>query len=230
MSSPPDPDFAARLDEIPDPAGSASPRLEFRLPSLPRTTTRQLVRSRRLAALLGGLAWLGTHLAVYGVRTDLTGLPFIYVAAQILLPILLATGSLFVAFGPGRLGLGLRSGLISSLAVLGPVSFCAVAFGAPAPRPPEPATLLDTLLCFDITIAWVAVPLLCAAVTLLGAFAAGARWRSALVGAGIGLFAGATMNLHCPNLAPAHMLLGHGLPVIVAALLGGLVLVLRARA
>jgi hypothetical protein len=44
------------------------------------------------------------------------------------------------------------------------------------------------------------------------------------------LFAGATMNLHCPNVAPAHVLLGHGLPVIVAALLGGFVLVLRAKA
>lgn len=69
-----------------------------------------------------------------------------------------------------------------------------------------------------------------AQITLVGAFAAGARWRSALVGAGIGLFAGATMNLHCPNVAPAHLLLGHSLPVVVAALLGALVLALRARA
>ena len=89
---------------------------------------------------------------------------------------------------------------------------------------------MDTFLCFDITIAAVAVPLLCAAITLRGAFAAGARWRSALVGAGIGLFAGATMNLHCPNVAPGHMLLGHGLAVVVAAALGALALVLRARA
>lgn len=230
MSSLPDPDFLARLAEIPDPAGPADSPRELKPPSLPATSTRQLVRSRRLAALLGGLAWLGVHLAVYGVRTDLTGLPLTYAIAQIVLPISLATGSLFVAFGPGKLGLGLKSGLISSFAVLGPASFCVIALGAPVPRTPEAGTLLDTLLCFDITIAWVAVPLLCAAITLLGAFATAARWRSALVGAGIGLFAGATMNLHCPNVAPAHVLLGHGLPVVVAALLGGFVLVLRAKA
>lgn len=230
MSSPTDPDFAARLGEIPDPAGSASPRLELRQPRLPVAPTRQVVRSRRFAALVGGLAWLGIHLAVYGVRTDLKGLPFTYVAAQIVLPVLLATGSLFVALGAGRLGLGLKIGLISTLAVLGPASFCVIALGAPVPHAPEPNSLIGTVLCFDITVAWVAVPLLCAAITLRGAFAAGARWRSALVGAGIGLFAGATMNLHCPAVAPAHMLFGHGLAVVIGAVLGGLALVLRARA
>lgn len=200
------------------------------MPSLPPAATRQLVRQRRVLALLGGLSWLAAHLAVYGIRTDLAGLPIGYVAAQIALPALLATGSLVIALGSGRLGLGVKIGLVSTLAVLGPASFCLIALGAPLPRVPEPGTLIDTLLCFDITVAWVAVPLLCAAITLRGAFAAGARWRSALVGAAIGLFAGATMNLHCPNVAPAHMLLGHGFAVIVAAGLGAVALALRARA
>jgi hypothetical protein len=230
VSSPTDPEFTALLGEIPDPAVPASHSVALRLPSSPSSPTHQLVRSRRLAALLGGLSWLGAHLAVYGLRTDLGGLPITYLAAQIALPILLATGSLVVALGSGKLGLGLKIGLVSTLAVLGPASFCVIALGAPVPRVPEAGTLLDTVLCFDITVAWVAVPLLCAAITLRGAFAAGARWRSALVGAGIGLFAGATMNLHCPSVAPVHMLLGHGLAVLVAAALGGLSLVLRARA
>jgi hypothetical protein len=38
------------------------------------------------------------------------------------------------------------------------------------------------------------------------------------------------MNLHCPNVAPTHMLLGHGLAVIIAAVLGAAVLALRAKA
>lgn len=230
MSSPTDPELAALLGEIPDPAAPASPAAPLRLPSLPATAPRQVVQRRRAAALIGGLSWLGAHLAVYGIRTDLSGLPFTYVAAQIVLPAALATASLMVALGSGKLGLGLKIGMVSTLAVLGPASFCFIALGAPVPRVHEPAALVDTLLCFDITVAWVAVPLLCAAITLRGAFAAGARWRSALVGAGIGLFAGATMNLHCPNVAPAHMLLGHGFAVVIAAALGALALVLRARA
>lgn len=230
MSNPTDPDFAALLGEIPDPATPAAAAPPLKLPSHSAAPTRQVVRRRRVLALIGGVSWIVAHLAVYGIRTDLTALPFLYVAAQIVLPALLATASLIVALGPGRLGLGFKFGLVSTLAVVGPASFCFIAFGAPVPHEAEPATLVDTFLCFDITLAGVAVPLLCAAITLRGAFAAGARWRSALVGAGIGLFAGATMNLHCPNVAPTHMLLGHGLAVVVAALLGALALVLRARA
>jgi len=229
VSSPTDPDLVALLSEIPDPAKGSS-HAGLKLPSLPPAPTHQVVRQRRALALIGGLSWLGAHLAVYGIRTDLAGLPATYVAAQIALPAALATGSIVIALGSGRLGLGMKIGLVSTLAVLGPASFCLIALGAPTPRVPEPGTLIDTLLCFDITVAWVAVPLLCAAVTLRGAFAAGARWRSALVGAGIGLFAGATMNLHCPNVTPTHMLLGHGFAVVVAAALGAVALVLRARA
>jgi hypothetical protein len=230
VSSPTDPEFAALLGEIPDPVAPAGGAAPPRLPRLPGAPTRQVVQSRRVAALLGGLSWLGVHLAVYGIRTDLTGLPFMYVAAQIALPVVLGTGSLVVALGSGRLGLGLKIGLVSTLAILGPASFCVIALGAPPPHVPERGSLTDALLCLDVTIAWAAVPLLCAAITLRGAFAAGARWRSALVGAGIGLFAGATVNLHCPNVGPAHLLLGHGLAVVVAAAVSAVALVGRTRA
>jgi hypothetical protein len=222
------PDFLAQLGDIPDVHPSTPTAV--RPPQLPEAPTRALVRNRRLAALVGSLSWLGMHLAVYGIRTDLSQLPSLYVAAQVLLPVVVASGSLYVALAAGRLGLGLKLGLISLLALLGPASFCLIAVGAPAPRSPEPGSLLDTAVCFDITVAWVAVPLLCAAVSLRGAFAAGARWRSALVGAAIGLFAGATMNLHCPNVAPVHVLVGHGLAVVVATALGAFALAYRARA
>jgi hypothetical protein len=174
---------------------------------------------------------VGVHLAVFGIRQDLAQLPFAYVAAQILLPFGLAVLALVVALGRGRLGLGVRLGLVSSFAVLGPASFALIAAGAPVPAemPAGVATPLGMLLCFDITFAWAAVPLVLCALTLRGAFAAGTRWRSALVGAGAGLFAGATMNLHCPNLAPLHMLFGHALPVIVATLAGAFLLALRTR-
>jgi hypothetical protein len=86
------------------------------------------------------------------------------------------------------------------------------------------------MLCFDLTAVWAAGPLLGAALALRGAFAVGARWRSALLGTAIGLFAGAVMNLHCPNVAPLHMLFGHGLAVVAATLVGAFVLTYRTRA
>lgn len=233
MTSPPDPDLSALFGEIPDPDAAARPSSSpLRVPELGASPVRALVRKRRLAALTGSAAWLLTHLAVYGVRSDFRGLPPLYVAAQILLPFLVAVASLFAALSYGKLGLGLKIGLISGLAILGPLAFILIALGAPMPYAPGPgaASVLGILVCFDITVAWTAVPLLCAALALPGAFATGARWRSALVGAAIGLFAGATMNLHCPNVAPLHVVMGHGLPVVVATLLGALVLGYRTRA
>ena len=233
MNRPPDPDLSALFAEIPDPGAelpSLSPAL--RVPELGASPARDTVRKRRQAAFAGSAAWLSTHLAVYGVRSDLHGLSLLYVAAQILLPVLVASASLFAALSYGKLGLGSKIGLISALVLLGPLAFCLIAFGAPIPHATaaDDSSLLGILVCFDITVAWTAVPLLCAALTLPGAFATGVRWRSALVGAGIGLFAGATMNLHCPNAAPLHVLTGHGLPVIVATILGALLLAYRTRA
>jgi hypothetical protein len=49
------------------------------------------------------------------------------------------------------------------------------------------------------------------------------------VGGAVGLCAGATINLHCPNVAHAHVLVGHGVPVVVATLLGALVVSRWAR-
>lgn len=233
VTSPPDPDLSALFREIPDPnevrrLSSEAPRLA----AVGASPARDTVRKRRVAALTASATWLLTHLAVYGVRTDLHGLPVLYVAAQILLPFAVALASLFAALAYGKLGLGAKIGLISGLALLGPLAFCLVAFGAPLPTASAPgdSSALGILVCFDITVAWTAVPLLAATLTLRGAFATGARWRSALIGAAVGLFAGATMNLHCPNVAPLHMLAGHGLPVIVATLLGSFVLGYRARA
>lgn len=233
MSNPPDQPFAESFGDIPDPLSPPkAPVPPLRLPELDASPERAQVRTRRIAALVGSFAWLVVHLTVLGIRRDLGALPPLYSLAQIFLPFVVAVLSLFVALGSGKLGLGMKVGWVSALAILGPASFVLIAFGAPVPGevPAGVATLLGIFVCFDITVAWAGVPLLLAALTLRGAFAASAVWRSALVGAGAGLFAGATMNLHCPNVAPMHMLFGHGFPVILATLAGAWLLVSRARA
>lgn len=228
-----EPDLLARLSEIPAPTGDAKmPLVRLRAATLDGVPKRAAVRKRRLAALVASVAWVGTHLAVYGIRSDLDRITPLYMAAQVVLPFTLAMASIIVALAPGRLGLGLKIGLVSTLAVLGPATFCLIALGAPAPYPvPDAAgSLIGILVCFDITVAWAALPLLLAALSLRSAFAAGLHFRSALVGAAAGLFAGATMNLHCPNVSSLHVLLGHGLPVVLAAAAGALFLAFRARA
>lgn len=237
MSDPPERDLTA-FDDVPDPL-ARFPRREadaqhraLSLPRLEPAPERATVRRRRLIALAASAAWVLAHLLVYGVREDLAELSALYLSAQVLLPFVVGAISLFVAFASGRLGLGAKIGFVSALAILGPATFALIALGAPPPRvvSGEDGSLLGIFVCFDITVAWAAIPLLAAALTLRGAFPTASRWRSALVGAGAGLFAGATMNLHCSNVAPVHVLLGHGLPVVIAALVGALVLAALSRA
>jgi Negative regulator of sigma F len=225
------------LDQIPDPvAGDTGPPAgtrPFLAPTGKPPPTREATRRRRLAALGTGLAWLCAHLLVYGIRQDFAQLPAAYVAAQVVLPVAFGASCLLVALAPGKLGLGLGVGLVSAMALLGPVSFWLFALGMPPPHPPVPGNLgfwLGSLLCLDITLSWAAAPLLLVAFALRKAFATQAAGRSALLGAAIGLLSGAAINLHCPNVDPWHLIAGHGVPVAAAALVGALLVMRWTRA
>jgi hypothetical protein len=223
------------LNEIPDPIAAEPPpsngdRLRAPRPPAP---TRGVVQRRRLAALAVSLAWLCTHLLVYGVRRDFDTLPAAYVAAQVAVPVVLAIGCLIVALAPGKLGLGVGIGLLAATALLGPLSFWVLALGAPPPHAAVVGPLgfwLGSLRCLDITVAWAAAPLLLVGLSLRRAFATRAAWRTALMGAGLGLLSGAAINLHCSNVDRWHMLVGHAVPVALAALVGALLVARWTRA
>jgi hypothetical protein len=223
------------LNEIPDPlSAEAKESPEADLPrARGNAPTRSTAKRRRTAALGVSLAWLCTHLVVYGIRQDFGQLPAAYIAGQVVLPILFGACCLVVALAPGKLGLGVGVGLVSAMALLGPASFWLLALGMPVPHAAGASRLgfwLGSLLCLDITLSWAAAPLLLLALSLRRAFAAHAARRSALVGAALGLLSGAAMNLHCPNVDPWHMIAGHGMPVAIAALVGAFLVVRWARA
>jgi hypothetical protein len=224
------------LKDIPDPvpsgatAADGSGRLRRSLPAAP---TRRMARRRRMAALAVSVAWLLCHLLAFGIREDVSQLPASYIAAQVGLPILFGAACLIVALAPGRLGLGIGIGVVSTMAVLGPLSFWLLALAMPVPHPPGASPFgfwLGSLLCLDITLAWAAAPLLLLALSLRRSIAARATARSALVGAALGLLSGGAINLHCSNVAPWHMAIGHAVPVLIAALLGAFIVVRWARA
>jgi hypothetical protein len=216
------------LKEIPDPLTDAPPALAAVAPPRPAEAAplRSQIRRRRSAALAIGMFWLCGHLAAYGIRQDLHRLSAQYVAAQMLLPGLLAAGSLLLAVAPGKLGVGLGVSLLAALAVLGPLSFWLFAAGMPVPYTADTggAFWLGSAVCLDLTLLWETAPLLLAGMALRRAFPASTRWRSALVGGAIGLSCGSAINLHCSNPSPAHLVGGHGVPIVVAALVGGFVL------
>lgn len=223
------------LREIPEPLAAVPARTSApaTLPRRPGASlTRRETRRRQLTALGISLAWFCTHLAAFGIRQDVTRLPSDYIALQIVLPALLGAASLLLAVAPGRLGLGLGVSVVAGLAVLGPLSFWLFAGAAPGLYATTGAGNFwqAALVCLDLTLAWAAGPLLLGGLVLRRSFPAGAGWRSALVGAGLGLFSGAAIDLHCPNVDPAHRRVGHAIPVIVAALVGGAVGSRSARA
>jgi hypothetical protein len=223
------------LKEIPDPvAGSppAAPASPPRFTASAPAPVRSQARRARLLALGVSALWLAAHLSIYGLRADVQRLPPLYLLLQVGLPALLGAASLWLALLPGRLGLGASVGVVSGLAVLGPLTFWLLAASVPAPYAEEPLAnfWLSALVCLDITLAWAAAPLLLAALALRRAFPSAALWRSALVGAAVGLSCGAAINLHCSTVHPGHLLAGHGVPLLLATLLGGLVVSRWARA
>ena len=222
------------LKEIPDPLTAAPPTPAAVAPPRPLATSpgRGQIRRRRRAALAIAGVWLCAHLAAYGVRQDMHRLSAPYVALQMVLPTLLAAASLLVAVAPGKRGLGLGVSLLAALAILGPLSFWLLAAGMPAPYAADPRDgfWLGAAVCLDITLLWATAPLLLAGMALRRAFPASSRWRSALVGGATGLACGSAINLHCSNPDRCHLVGAHGLPIVVAALVGGFVLSRWARA
>ncbi len=224
----PDPhDFS----DVPDPLHGVPTAGDAPSPKrLPPANARPALKKQRLAALAFSLAWILGHLGVYGLRSDLDALPATYVAVQIVAPLVLAFVCLGIALVPGRFGLGVR--VTSLLVVLGlaPVSFWLAMAGMSPPRATADAhPWLSGFVCLDITIAWVSVPLLCSAFLVRRAFPAAAAYRSALLGAACGLLAGAAINLHCANVSRFHMFFGHGIPVLIATLVGALLIARSAR-
>jgi hypothetical protein len=221
---PPSPSF----NDIPDPLGSTAgdmsplPALIQRMADVP---DREAVQRRRRAALVLSLGWLASHLAVFGVRHDLRDLPPAYLASHLGAPLLLALASLYVATRPGRWGLGPPRLWVAALALGGPLSFWVLGAITPSPRPslPDAEPWLGALVCSDLMLVWMSVPLFAAAVALRRAFAATALWRSALVGAAVGLLSGASINLHCAKVEPFHLVIGHGVPIALGSLLGAFV-------
>jgi hypothetical protein len=239
MSAPSNPDDLAFLNEIPDllqdaprsassdVVGSgleknATPNAPAQPPRGVAGPTRAQLRARFRLSVLLSLAWMGAHLAVYGVRENLSLLPPTYVLAQIGAPFVIALLSMLVALSPGRLGLGVAVGVTAALALAGPLSFALAVFRVPPPLPVTVGSWVSHLVCLDLTLVWMSVPMLLFAFYLRRAFPTGAGFRSALVGGSCGLFAGSMMNLHCASVEQIHMVLGHAVPVGIGCLVGGL--------
>jgi hypothetical protein len=218
----------AKLGEIPDPveagaADDAAAREQIaRAIANEPAQSRPALRSRRMLALGAAMIWAFGQLAILGLRTDSAAVSPLYAALWLGVPFLLAGVTLSLSRAQGADGLGARVELCAALALGAPLALAALALGLPPGRvvAPDPFFFKSAVTCFGITLVASALPILLASVVLRRAFAAGAGWRGALVGAASGLLAATAVNLHCPSIAHGHLLLGHVLPVLLLTALG----------
>lgn len=176
----------------------------------PSPTRADMARRRRVALGLGAL-WALLIPLVFGLRGDLASPP---VLLQVLLPALLACAALWTSQRPRR-GLGPSAVEILALGAASSALFVATALLAPCEQ--RGATLVqNALVCGGIELAFSVVPVLLAAWALRRSAVVGPAARGAAVGLAVGFATATALTLHCPQFDGLHVLLGHGLPVLLA--------------
>jgi len=202
--------------DVPDPLGAAQPqRGSFAAAPRVASLTRAQVRIRRAVAIAACLAWAGAMTLMWGFRNTVDGL----VAGQALALMALVVLILTLTLGKGRRGLGARVSLARLLAVCAPLLFMGLTL---AWFPTGIGPFARLVGCFGLGLLTM-VPMVALAIwSVRGSFAVGARWRGAALGAACGLGAAIVLTLHCDITFGSHVAIAHGLPIVLATLVGAL--------
>ncbi len=218
-----DPFDIHRVTDVPDPLAGISdwpvpPRREVTLADSP---TRARVFAGRATALAAALLYELAWLVVMSKRDDLHTMPRAVLLTELAIPVVAALLALAAA-AAGAQGLGQPKGRMTLLVILSPVLFFAATIVA-APHDVDTSPFLShSLECFAWTAVYSAGPLVLAAWAFRRSFVAAPAWRSAALGMACGAIGAATMSLVCSVGSPAHVLVGHGSMMLVAALGGAL--------
>jgi len=203
-------DFAA----IPDPAAEVT--LRSRPPAQAPTepaATRADRRLRGALALAASIGWIAAIVARLGLRAD-------FMAADVLIEIgawtIVGVAGLFVALRPSAGGLprSLRAVQVVLLGVLLVFAVLAAALAGP------PADSLQAAPCLALGALMAAGPMVLTAIFLQRSFISSPGWRGAAIGAICGLAGSVGIHAHCPRVAMSHVLLTHGLPILLGSIAG----------
>jgi hypothetical protein len=222
-----------RLADIGDPfAEDASARIRpmdrSRTPLGP-SPTRSRMRTTRAIALAAALLYDAAWLVFHERRPDLGSMSTVGLVLGIAIPLSAACLALGAAVRRGPRGLGIPAGRMAALAIAGPVLFVVATLVAAPPDAGDPLFWRHAAGCMAVTAILALGPMALALWAFRHAFAAAAGWRTAAVSLAAGAFAAATMSLACPITAASHVIVGHGLVMIVAALAGALLAPALAR-
>ena len=218
-----------RLGDVPDPMSGVG---DWPLPPRPAAAalgpspTRSGVAAVRatalVVALLYELAWIG----IMNGRADLHTMPLSTLLLELAVPLATALLALAAAAGSGKESLGQPKARLVTLALASPVvfvvgSFLAGNFVASTDMDTE-AFWPHALRCFLWTSLYALGPLSLAVWAFRRSFATAPAWRTAALGMACGAAGAATMSFVCSVGTPAHVIVGHGGIIFVAALGGAL--------
>lgn len=216
-------DWLQRIGSIPDPAKRRGvPQAPAQLPA-ERSMTRTERRRRELALAALAVLWIVLPLARMGFRGDVTSWP---VLLQIGVWTLVLVAAIAAALRPDPRGVprSLRTVQIAALAVSVAFGALALAFGDGGPT-----TAAELAPCLLISLAMSVGPLVFATLAMQRTLLAAPVWRGAAVGAACGLAGSIGIQAHCPSQVTMHVLLAHGAPVAVGAILGAILGATRGR-
>jgi hypothetical protein len=191
----------------------------------PSPTRAEASRSRWIATFAGVL-WIAVMVvAVLGLRPDLLRLP---VLVQLGLWTVALPFGLAVALRPRASGwpagvVALRVALAALVGV-----FAGLALW-PVSGTESPLTARTVGVCLSLAFLLAVPPLAAAVVVLRRAFVNAPALRGAVVGAVCGLAGSVGIHSHCPVVTTSHVLLAHGLPVVLLAAVGVLFGIRRGR-
>jgi hypothetical protein len=213
---------SALYNDIPDPIGSTeigTPSGAAAPPAATAGPTRGVIQRRRVMYLAVALVWTATIIILLGLRTNLDMKRAVH---HIAAPCVLGLAALAVGFSRGRLGLGPGARRTMIVALATPALF--FIFAALAHGPTLPEDERSMVGCGGYEVLAGIVPVALAGLALRHTSVTSAPWRTAAVSAGIGLVFAGLWALHCADGSTVHVILAHGLPVVMFAALGGLVM------
>jgi len=214
------------FDDIPDPAAAVARRdAPVATPPTERSLTRAERRSRLVLGLVIALVWVVAFTLRSGLRTDLS----LMVVGELAIWVATGAGALAIALHPGARGLSLGVRVLAVVLWSVPAIFVASALAWSLDASPFTLTWANARACLGLCTVLGAGPLFLACVLFRRAFAVMAPWRLALLGAVCGLSGSIGCQAHCPIGAASHVLVAHGLPIVIGALIGAAYGALRGR-
>jgi hypothetical protein len=200
-----------RLYDIPDPftERTLSPLPGLPPEAMPASKARSRMWVERCSAIAVAAAIEVAFVGVWGLRWK-TPLSARVVMNGAVLPALAAAVLLALSLVSSARGARIRAAILAGSGV-----FLATSWLAHAPGDASVAQMLRCLTHEMVMAGCSAVVVL---LSLPHAFATGAAWRGACLGLASGLLAAAATRLLCSNDAFVHVVVGHGLPILVAAL------------